>query len=144
LHQQDRKIVLVGGCFDILHFGHIKFLKSAKEKGDFLVVLLESDERIKQLKGSQRPLHNQLHRAEMLEELRSVDFVILLPQKMVNQDYEKIVKILQPAIIATTKGSSSLRFIKKQAKDNKAEVFISEAVPNLSTSKILNVLRSEP
>ncbi len=51
LKSEDKKIVLVGGFFDILHIGHIKFLQKAKEKGDALFVLLESDEMAKKLKG---------------------------------------------------------------------------------------------
>src|SRR5271155_5547011 len=57
LHQQNQKMVLVGGCFDILHIGHITFLEEAKKQGDMLLVLLESDETITQTKGPHRPIN---------------------------------------------------------------------------------------
>src|SRR6266403_2209747 len=54
----DKKIVLVGGCFDIIHFGHIQFLQKAKEAGDYLIVALEPDERIINYK-KRTPIHTQ-------------------------------------------------------------------------------------
>ena len=71
-------VVLAGGCFDIIHLAHIKFLKLAKEKGQFLALLLESDENIKQMKGKDRPVNNQITRAENLSKLGFVDYIILL------------------------------------------------------------------
>ena len=64
------KIVLVGGCFDILHLGHVVFLEKAKKEGDVLVVLLESDEKVRFLKGKGRPVHTQSERAEILSALK--------------------------------------------------------------------------
>jgi D-beta-D-heptose 7-phosphate kinase/D-beta-D-heptose 1-phosphate adenosyltransferase len=135
--------VLTGGCFDLLHLGHITLLEEAKKQGDILVVLLESDTRIQELKGSNRPLHSQQQRAHMLIALKSVDYVILLPEKMSNHDYDKVTKELQPAIIATTKGSQSLQYIEKQAKEIGASVFLVELVQNLSTSKIIEIITKE-
>ena len=76
--------VLVGGCFDVLHIGHVKFLRQAKSFGDYLIVLLESDANIKKLKGSTRPIHNQKERKEVLEALKFVDKVIILPDVVNN------------------------------------------------------------
>ena len=69
------KKVLVGGVFDIIHYGHVHFLKNAKSLGDHLVVALESDKNVKRLKGEKRPIHNQNQRREMLESLEFVDEV---------------------------------------------------------------------
>lgn len=143
LHQQGRKIVLVGGCFDLLHLGHITLMEEAKKQADILIVLLESDKRIQQLKGSNRPLHTQSQRAHMLSALKSVDYIVLLPDTMNDIDYEIVVKQLQPAIIATTRGSDSLQYIEKQAKENKADVYLVEQIKNLSTSQILDVIAKE-
>jgi len=100
------KKVLVGGCFDILHYGHIQFLKKAKALGDYLIVILESDKRVKELKGISRPIHTQDQRREALESLKFVDEVIILGDKMEDTDYEKVIKKINPQIIAITKGSN--------------------------------------
>ena len=97
----DKKIVLVGGCFDILHFGHIQFLQKAKETGDYLIVALEPDERIINYK-SRTPVHTQKERACNLLALRSVDQVIMLPQLNGFDDYLGLVKNIKPHIIAIT------------------------------------------
>ena len=68
------KVVLVGGCFDLLHYGHIAFLKEAKKHGDYLIVLLESDENVRRLKGEGRPFHTQKQRKEMLASCRTTAY----------------------------------------------------------------------
>jgi FAD synthetase len=101
-----KKKVLVGGCFDILHYGHIHFLKKAKSKGDYLIVALESDENTKKLKGPTRPIHTQKQRREILMSLNFVDKVIsLLPMKN-DTDYKKLVAKVKPDIIAITQGDN--------------------------------------
>ena len=64
--------MLVGGCFDVLHLGHIKFLQAAKKIGDILFVFVESDENVKKIKGEARPINNQTERARsfVLDTLR--------------------------------------------------------------------------
>src|SRR5690606_3739180 len=67
-----KKIILVGGCFDVLHEGHIKFLESAKKNADILILLLESDENISKRKGINRPVNIQKNRAIVLSSLKFV------------------------------------------------------------------------
>ena len=67
--------VFVNGTFDILHRGHIQLLDYAKSLGDVLVVAIDTDERVKELKGPSRPINNQYDRMFMLDALRSVDSV---------------------------------------------------------------------
>lgn len=143
LHQEGKKVVLVGGCFDLLHYGHISFLTEAKKQGDILIVLLESDTRIQQLKGAERPLHTQSQRATMLIAIKDVDYVVLLPDVMNYQSYDNIVKQLQPAIIAITRGSESLQYIDRQAKENNAMLYFVDPIENLSTSRIVELLEKE-
>ena len=108
---KTNKIVLVGGCFDILHYGHISFIQKARTVGDILVVLLESDEFIRRVK-KKKPVHNQQQRAEVLAALGYVDYVILLPfLKNPDVDYKKIVKEISPSVIAYSVGD-----IKKEKK----------------------------
>lgn len=101
------KTVLVGGCFDLLHKGHVSFLKKAKEAGEKLIVLLESDEKIKKLKGEDRPVQTQKIRAEALGELGFVDEVISLPFMISDSDYDELIKKIKPDIIAITEGYPS-------------------------------------
>src|SRR3989344_3259410 len=103
LRDKEKSIVLVGGCFDILHLGHIKFLESAKKLGDILFVLLESDESVLGLKGKDRPINNQIERAQVLSSLSIVDYVVLLPLMKTDRDYDKLITYIKPAFIATTK-----------------------------------------
>lgn len=101
-----KKKVLVGGCFDILHYGHIHFLKKAKSKGDYLIIALESDANTRKLKGVKRPIHSQKQRREILLSLNFVDKVISLPLMKNDADYKKLVARIKPDIIAITQGDS--------------------------------------
>lgn len=71
------KKVIVNGSFDILHPGHIELLDFAKTQGDYLLVAIDTDRRIKQLKGNSRPINNETDRQTMLLSLKSVDDVVL-------------------------------------------------------------------
>lgn len=139
LHHEGKKIVLVGGCFDILHIGHIRFLQKAKSKADVLFVLLESDERIHATKGNNRPIHSQEQRAEVLSALSCVDAVVLLPYLQTDREYAAVTKQLSPAIIATTKGDPQVGYKIKQAKEIGATVaYVTNHIKKVSTSNILS------
>lgn len=81
LRKLGQKLVFTNGCFDILHRGHAGYLKEARNLGDALVVALNSDSSVKQLKGETRPFNNEHDRAEMLCALRSVDYVVIFAEK---------------------------------------------------------------
>lgn len=98
------RIVLVGGCFDIIHPGHIAFLDAAKKQGDTLIVMLESDITVRRLKGENRPIHSQSERAQVLSHLDLVDIVVLLPELKSDQEYRKVIKTISPSVIAITQG----------------------------------------
>jgi D-beta-D-heptose 7-phosphate kinase/D-beta-D-heptose 1-phosphate adenosyltransferase len=70
-----KRLVFTNGCFDILHVGHIRYLESARELGDALVVAINSDRSVRELKGAGRPIMNEQERAEMLTALCAVDYV---------------------------------------------------------------------
>lgn len=74
-NKRKGRIVWVNGTFDVLHIGHIKLLEFAKAQGDYLIVGIDSDERIKQLKGPERPINNELARYEFLKALKCVNEV---------------------------------------------------------------------
>lgn len=144
LKNQYKRIVLVGGCFDILHIGHIALLEGAKKEGDILVVMLESDETIAEKKGEGRPLHTQLQRAQVLLALEAVDYVILLTPHMTNEQYDMLVKAIQPDIIATTQNDPGWEHKKRQAEQIHARlVAVTHLIDNVSTSRIISQLQKE-
>ncbi|KKQ93238.1 MAG: Glycerol-3-phosphate cytidyltransferase TagD [Candidatus Levybacteria bacterium GW2011_GWA2_40_16] len=102
LKTMGKRIVLVGGCFDILHKGHIEFLKRSKSQGGILVVALENDQKVRELKGKGKPINLEKDRAVILSNLSSVDYVICLPYLKKDIDYETLVKQIEPDIIAVT------------------------------------------
>ena len=80
--QQDGKtFVVTNGCFDILHVGHVRYLQKTKEFADYLIVMLNSDESVRTLKGEGRPINNENDRAEILNALSCVDYVVLFNEK---------------------------------------------------------------
>jgi len=134
------RIVLTGGCFDILHVGHVRFLSEAKKLGDTLVVLLESDENVKKLKGKNRPVFIQKERAEMLSALRSVDFIVLLPMVESDGDYSDLVMKIKPDIIVLTERDPLFEKKKEQAKKVGGELKVVSLTETYSTSKLGGIL----
>lgn len=80
LRKQNKKIVTYNGSFDVLHVGHIKSIKEAKEQGDVLIILLNSDKSIKMYKGPSRPINNQDDRAGTISSLDAVDYIVLFDE----------------------------------------------------------------
>ncbi len=138
-----KKIVLVGGCFDLLHYGHISFLKQAKTHGDWLTVALESDENVKRLKGEARPVHTQAQRKEMLESLNCVDEVVLLPPMMGDRDYYEMVRKIKPAVIAITEGDPLKVKKTEQATELGATIAVIPKIRTPSTSQLAKLLGLE-
>jgi D-beta-D-heptose 7-phosphate kinase/D-beta-D-heptose 1-phosphate adenosyltransferase len=95
-HKKDsKKIVFTNGCFDILHVGHIRYLSEAKSLGDILVIGINSDKSVKELKGPSRPINSLSDRALILSELRYVDYVISFEE----QTPLELIKIIMPDIL---------------------------------------------
>lgn len=137
LKADSKKIVLVGGCFDVLHPGHVIFLQKAKQAGDVLIVLLESDEKIKKLKGIDRPVHNQKERALVLSAFKWVDYIIPLPNLKNEKDYDQIMSQIKPDIIAATFGAEDY-YHQRSAKLVGARLkYVTKLIGNHSTTGIL-------
>jgi len=79
------KIVATNGCFDILHAGHVAYLEAAKEQGDLLIVGLNDDESVRELKGPDRPINCLEDRARVLASVRYVDLVVIFHEKKAHQ-----------------------------------------------------------
>ena len=97
--KKGKRIVLANGCFDLIHVGHIRYLKEAKAKGDVLIVALNSDSSVHNLKGKGRPILHEAERVEIISSFYFVDFVIVFDELNV----ENILRTLQPHVHA--KGS---------------------------------------
>ncbi|HPK54166.1 MAG TPA: D-glycero-beta-D-manno-heptose 1-phosphate adenylyltransferase [Smithellaceae bacterium] len=80
LRLQGKKIAFTNGCFDILHVGHVRYLREAKNSADILVLALNSDNSVRSIKGEKRPLTPEEERAEILAALESIDFVTVFPE----------------------------------------------------------------
>lgn len=88
------RIVFTNGCFDIIHVGHVRYLREARALGDLLIVGLNSDASVSRLKPG-RPINSEGHRAETLAALEMVDFVTIFPE---DTPYE-LIKLLQPDVL---------------------------------------------
>lgn len=80
LHEAGKTVVATNGCFDILHIGHVRYLQKTKSFADYLIVLLNSDKSVRNIKGEGRPINNENDRAEILTALSCVDFVVMFDE----------------------------------------------------------------
>ena len=92
---ERKKIVFTNGCFDLLHVGHVRYLAQAKKLGDFLIIGLNSDNSVKELKGEDRPMNSFEDRATLLSAIESVDSVIMFEE----QTPENLIKDIVPDIL---------------------------------------------
>ena len=92
---ERKNIVFTNGCFDLLHVGHIRYLAQAKKLGDFLIIGLNSDSSVKELKGEDRPINSFEDRATLLSAIESVDLVIMFEE----QTPENLIKDIVPDIL---------------------------------------------
>jgi rfaE bifunctional protein nucleotidyltransferase chain/domain len=141
LKKEHKTLVITGGCFDILHLGHVKLLAESKKQGDILMVLLENDEKVRKLKGNGRPINSQAERAEMLAALLSVDYVLLLPLMKDNNDYDVLIQKLRPGVLSITWDDPQAVHIKRQAKLVGAKLaFVIKRLENKSTTNLAKII----
>jgi rfaE bifunctional protein nucleotidyltransferase chain/domain len=95
LRRQGKRIVFTNGCFDLLHPGHLRYLRAARRLGDVLVVALNSDASVRRLKGPSRPLVPQRDRCEVIAALQMVDYVTVFDE---DTPYE-LIKQLRPDVL---------------------------------------------
>ena len=95
LKARRKKIVFTNGCFDLLHWGHVKYLQDAKKKGDILVVGINSDSSVKRIKEKKRPVVNEKDRLRLVAALESVDYVVLFKE----DTPLKIIKFIKPDVL---------------------------------------------
>jgi FAD synthetase len=144
LKKSHEKIVLAGGCFDILHKGHLLFLKKAKEYGTKLIIFLESDINVKKLKGEGRPIHSQQERAKILSSAKDVDYIVMLSEMKNSKDYDKLINQIEPNVIAITESDTYAKEKTEQAKNVGASVVIvAKRVKGESTTRLVNLIKNK-
>lgn len=142
IHQakdSGKKIVIASGVFDLLHDAHKLYLQKAKEQGEYLVVLVESDARTRELKGEGRPIWDQQKRSQEVKNLPYVDEVLILPPEFKNPlRFEEIVIILAPDVYAVSSNSVALDHKKKQMEKYHGEMrIVLQEIQGISTTEIL-------
>jgi rfaE bifunctional protein nucleotidyltransferase chain/domain len=95
LKRAGKKIVFTNGCFDLLHYGHVKYLESARAAGDILVVAVNSDASVKRLKGPKRPVVSQRYRVRVIAGLECVDYAVIFGEDTPLET----IKLLKPDIL---------------------------------------------
>ena len=131
---ENKSIVFTNGCFDIIHRGHVEYLKQSKELGDYLFIGLNSDKSVERLKGKLRPYQTESDRAEILNSLRFVDIVIIFEE----DTPLKLICELKPNILVKG-GDYNLNTIAgaKEIQDRGGEVKIIPFLKGYGTSKLI-------
>lgn len=138
LRKKGKRIVFTNGCFDILHIGHIRYLREAKSKGDVLIVGLNSDESVKKIKGEKRPLMSEKERAEILASLEMVDFVVLFEEPVPDE----LIKLIRPDIHIKGGDYTSPDELPEAelVRSLGGEVYIARGVEGKSTSNLIKLI----
>jgi rfaE bifunctional protein nucleotidyltransferase chain/domain len=138
-HAPER-IVFTNGCFDLLHVGHVRYLTAAKQLGDILVVGLNSDASVRQLKGADRPINPEADRAEILAALTVVDHVVIFADMRVN----RLITILRPDLYVKG-GDYTVDSLDRGEVDALrlvgAEIKILPLVPGRSTTRLIEAIQ---
>ena len=96
LRKEGKKIVFTNGCFDILHYGHVKYLEKCKKLGDILIVGLNSDLSVRKIKGKKRPVTKERERASILSALEFIDYVTIFDDATPKQ----LIETVSPHVLA--------------------------------------------
>lgn len=139
IEKDKKKLVFTNGCFDIIHKGHVEYLSEAKSLGDYLIVGLNSDSSVKKLKGNNRPVNKQDDRAVVLDNLKSVDYVIIFYE---DTPFELIKKIVPDVLVKGGDWKENEIVGSDIVKNNGGSVKSLKYVPNYSTTEILKKISS--
>jgi len=134
LKKQNKKIVTTNGVFDILHIGHIRYLRAAKKLGDVLIVAVNSDSSVRKIKGPKRPLNNENDRAEALASLECVDYVTIFSENTPI----KILGIIKPRIHVKGGDYNIDEIVEKDiVEKNNGRIALMPKVKGYSTSELI-------
>ena len=130
-------VVTTNGCFDVLHLGHLRYLQAARQLGDLLVVAVNSDSSVRELKGENRPLVPETERAEMLAGLECVDYVVIFPE-LTPID---LLSELKPNIHVKGGDYTLEQLIEREVVEaNGGRVIVGLNVPGKSTTNLIQVI----
>ena len=137
--QNGQSLTLVTGVFDVLHDEHRRFLLAAKALGDLLIVGLESDERVRQLKGEGRPINTLNHRLEHLRAWAIADLVFALPTDFAKPELrQELLELIRPDYLAVSSHTPNLAVKKQLLKSVGGEVrVVRQFQPAFSSSKLI-------
>lgn len=139
--EEGSRLVLTNGCFDLLHTGHVRYLEQARALGDALIVAVNSDRSVQELKGPTRPINSEQDRAEVLGALRCVDYVTIFDEIRVTE----VIKQLAPAIYAKG-GDYTIETLdsgeRKALEEAHSEIRILSLIPDRSTTRLLSLLKT--
>ncbi|MXV76733.1 D-glycero-beta-D-manno-heptose 1-phosphate adenylyltransferase [Candidatus Poribacteria bacterium] len=137
LRSSGKVVVTTNGCFDVLHLGHLRYLQAARKLGDCLVVAINSDASVRQLKGQNRPLISEDERAEMLAGLACVDYVVIFPE-LTPVD---LLSELKPNIHVKGGDYQLEQLIERDTVEaNGGKVIVGLNVPGKSTTDLIKVI----
>ena len=137
---EGKTFAATNGCFDIIHVGHIRYLKKTKSFADYCIVMLNSDSSVKMLKGEDRPINNQNDRAELLTSLSCVDYVVLFEER----SPAKLLAEIKPDVY--TKGADyTLESLPERdvVEKNNIRVEFIEFVQGKSTTNVINKINGK-
>lgn len=131
------KVVTTNGCFEILHIGHVRYLQSAKQLGDILIVAINSDSSVTAIKGSKRPLVPQEERAEILSALSCVDYVMIFNEV----DPTHFLKELKPDIHVKGGDYTIDRIVERDVVESiGAKLYLLPGAEGKSTTNLINTI----
>ena len=139
LRQAGNRVVFTNGCFDLIHIGHIRLLQKAKEKGDFLVVAVNSDGSVRQIKEPGRPLMPEGQRAEVVAALGCVDRVTIFAEP----DPLALIRLLKPDVLVKGTDWSEEEIVgAPDVIEAGGQVLRIQLEPGISTSALIKRIRS--
>lgn len=138
LRRRGERIVFTNGCFDLLHIGHLRYLQRARRHGDRLVVGINSDRSVRQIKGPPRPLIPQAERAEVLAALSCVDFVTVFNER----DPLAVITALQPDVLIKGSDWGQNKIIGREVVEGRGgRVRRVPLVKGVSTTRLIKKIR---
>jgi D-beta-D-heptose 7-phosphate kinase/D-beta-D-heptose 1-phosphate adenosyltransferase len=138
LRKKGKKIAFTNGCFDILHVGHVRYLREAKKTADVLVLALNSDSSVRSLKGKERPLVPEKERAEIIAALEFIDFVTIFPESTPLE----LINYLKPDILIKGGDWAEKDVVgRKEIKEWGGRVAIIPEVEGKSTTNIVEKIK---
>ena len=139
LRQAGKVVVFTNGCFDLIHVGHVRYLQEARKQGDCLVVAVNSDSSVEEIKGPGRPIIPESQRAEVVAALSCVDWVTIFDEP----DPLVLIKLLKPDVLVKGSDWPEEKIVgAPEVKGTGGKVLRIPLEPASSTSAVIEKIRS--